>query len=187
MNTKKSLVECYNDIQNKQVERKYLSDKGTDHSYIHVYESLLNDYTYKPINFLEIGISYGSCLEMWTNYFDQNSVIFGLDIVDIQIFKDFGRIYYGDSKSEEVRDKFFKDEIFDVIIEDGEHTIPSQIKTFEVYYPKLKSGGIYIIEDIQNCESDAEAFRNLGYELEVIDLRRVKNRHDDVLFIFRKS
>lgn len=183
---KPTLKECYNSLWNLNVDERFLSDKGTSHSYIETYDTLLNSYQDKPINFLEIGIGHGSCLEMWTKYFHSDSKIHGFDIEDYQFFKNYGIIHYGDSKSKEVRDHFFKDIMFDLIVEDGDHSISAQIQTFKNYYTKVKKGGLYIIEDIQNLESDLEQFRYNGFDPdEVIDLRNIKDRSDDVIFVFK--
>jgi len=37
---------------------------------------------------------------------------------------------------------------FDVIIDDGGHTMNQQITSFNNLLPKVKSGGIYVIEDL---------------------------------------
>lgn len=37
---------------------------------------------------------------------------------------------------------------FDIIIDDGSHVSSDIIRTFALYFPKLKSGGTYIIEDL---------------------------------------
>jgi len=182
-----TLQEHFNLLWSRNHDWKVLSDKGTDHSYIEPYEQVLASYTNKPINFLEIGIGFGSCLEMWTRYFHKDSKIYGFDIEDFQIFKEYGIIQYGDSKSSEDRDRLFNNMEFDVIIEDGEHTIDAQLKTFHNYYPLVKQGGLYIIEDVQNLESDLESFHRLGYYPKVFDLRGIKNRADDVLFVFEKD
>lgn len=41
---------------------------------------------------------------------------------------------------------------FDIILDDGLHTIEAQIKTFKNFWPLLKKNGIYLIEDIGNPE-----------------------------------
>lgn len=186
MTTKKSLKTCFEELWSRGIPANRLSDKGTDHSYIDSYEALLDSYRHTPINFLEIGIGFGSCLEMWTNYFHPDSKIYGLDNEDFQIFKNFGIIQYADSKSQDARDQLFGDTKFEVIVEDGEHTIDAQLVTFKNYFPLVKEGGIYILEDVQNCYSDKSRFVEIGFEPEVIDLRSVKGRPDDVLFVFRK-
>ena len=186
MKLKKTLQECYNSLYTRGHHRELLSDKGTDHSYIASYETLLAPYTNRPVEFLEIGISYGSCLEMWYEYFYEGSNIYGLDCYDIQKFKDFGTILIGNSTSKEDRDKLFNQKTFDIIIEDGEHIIGTQIETYKNYFPLLKEGGIYVVEDVQNLESDYNAFVSMGASPEAIDLRNIKGRHDDAMLIFRK-
>ena len=52
-------------------------DKGTTHSYIPSYERLLTPYRDKKINFLEIGLAYGESLEMWYEFFNKESTIYG--------------------------------------------------------------------------------------------------------------
>jgi hypothetical protein len=39
---------------------------------------------------------------------------------------------------------------FDIIIDDGSHRVWHVLASFEVLFPLLKDGGIYVIEDIQS-------------------------------------
>ena len=39
----------------------------------------------------------------------------------------------------------------DIIIDDGSHLNEHVIKTFQILFPKLKNGGIYVIEDTQTA------------------------------------
>ena len=58
-------------------------DKGTAHSYIeNYYKYRFKDLRLKKLNFLEIGVSTGLSLEMWSEYFP-NSNIYGVDIEKI--------------------------------------------------------------------------------------------------------
>ena len=43
-----------------------------------------------------------------------------------------------------------------------------------------------IVEDIQNIENDKKQFEELGFPFEVIDLRKIKGRYDDVILLFKK-
>jgi hypothetical protein len=49
----------------------------------------------------------------------------------------------------------------------------------------MNPGGIYIIEDILNPEISLPFLRAIHPNCEVIDLRAVKGRFDDMLLIYR--
>ena len=55
----------------------------------------------------------------------------------------------------------------DIIIDDGSHIEEHQIFTFGVLFPKLKPGGVYIVEDISSSvkSSAAEFYINLQREV----------------------
>lgn len=135
----------------------YRTDKMGQHFYTTHYQTHLKKFKYKKINLLEIGVGGyedplmgGESLRMWKRYFPFGK-IFSIDIHD-------------KSALEENRIKIFKgsqvDKDFlnyvtqtigsvDVIIDDGSHINEHVIETFELLFPKLKDGGIYIIEDVQ--------------------------------------
>jgi hypothetical protein len=79
---------------------------------------------------------------------------------------------------------------FDIIVEDGPHTLESQIFALREYPKLLKKGGILVIEDIQKFEyCDVLLSLELDFEyesLEVVDLRENKNRYDDLLVVLKK-
>jgi hypothetical protein len=59
-----------------------------------------------------------------------------------------------------------------------------------LYGPKLNTGGIFILEDIQKEEwKDVikEEASKVGLSFEFVDLRHIKNRFDDMLFVLRKN
>jgi len=137
--------------------RIYGTDKIGGHSYTTHYMTHLNKFKYKRINLLEIGVggyenpySGGESLRMWKKFFPFGK-IFSLDIYDksslqenrIQIFK-----------GSQV-DKYFLEKVtaeigeINVIIDDGSHINKHVIETFKLLFPKLKDGGIYVIEDMQ--------------------------------------
>ena len=155
---------------------KYNTDKGTTHSYLEVYDKLFKDL--KNINLLEIGTQYGGSLEMWRDKFP-GSNIYGIDINPLRE-PDGVTIIKGDATKEEILEKV-KGVEFDVIIDDGSHKVEDQLKSLEIFYPKLNKGGLFIIEDIQDIDKDRDKFKG-----EIIDLRDVKGRYDDVLIIYKK-
>ena len=170
------------------------TDKNTSHSYLPVYERLFSDKKDTATHVLEIGIALGGSIKLWNDYFPEAKII-GVDIYppfqypqDISNKLLYPRIhlYSMDAYGE----KFPKlmDVQCDIIIDDGPHTLESQIQCLQLFLPKLKPQGILIIEDIQDYNHVAILQQNIpkGYTTEVHDLRNKKNRPDDILFIVHK-
>lgn len=59
-----------------------------------------------------------------------------------------------------VMDKEFGDEAIDLIIDDASHYYAHSRKSFEIAFPRLREGGLYIIEDWQWAHSPA--YQNAG-------------------------
>lgn len=184
---------CYLLDKYKSVDTSYGTDKNTSHSYGPVYDSLFIPYKDSATKILEIGFDSGASLQVYSEYFT-NATIYGIDIRDncMPKFKTNPRIemYFGDATASESIQKF--EGHFDCIVEDGSHTLEHQIQHFKDYQSKVKKGGIYIIEDVH--EQNLTSLRNAlemyateqGFTLEIMDLRYIKNRFDDILFVFRR-
>jgi hypothetical protein len=134
----------------------YGSDKWGQHWYAQHYERHFSSLRKKPIILLEIGIggynnphAGGASLRMWKNYFPKGR-IYGLDIYDKSPHNDDRiRTLVGDQSDE----KFLRQLISeigtpDIVIDDGSHINGDVIKCFEVLFPLLADGGIYVIEDL---------------------------------------
>lgn len=165
------------------------TDKDTIHSYIDgFYEKEFEKFKTKPVSFLEIGIARGDSLLLWDAYFTNSREILGLDNHDqrrIEVknhdkIKSFIVNAYNINTVNSLPN-------FDIIIDDGPHNEQSQCFSIEYYLPKLNPGGVFIIEDIQK-ESSIEVFRSLlsdkyKSKSKFIDLRPIKNRYDDMMFV----
>jgi cephalosporin hydroxylase len=154
----------------------YKTDKNTIHSYIKVYNLLFDNL--KNINLLEIGVQYGGSLKMWRDKFP-GSNIYGIDINPIKIKR--VNIIIGDATKKKTMKKL-NNINFDVIIDDGSHKLEDQLRSFELFYPKLKKGGFYIIEDIQDIDNQKKYFQGA----QILDMRKLKERYDNVLAIYQK-
>lgn len=159
-------------------------DKGTVHSYIPVYERLLEPYRHRFGNFMEIGLARGLSIAMWREYFPFPQVaVIGMDLslaFDPKPLEEKGvEFIVGDSRRTPVNRKL------DVIIDDGSHDSEDQISTFLHLQHDMIPGGLYIIEDVNGIETLREKFAALNPDMEVIDLRAVKGRFDDVLVVYR--
>jgi hypothetical protein len=153
---------------------KYASDKDRN-GYLQCYYTLFNHLKNDPINFLEIGIGTliegvsssmvgyaldgykpGGSLRAWRDFFINGRII-GIDVQPDTQFSDEPRIetYLCSSIEKDKVDALMEvldRPQFDVILDDGSHAWEHQLQTLKNFYPYLRPGGIYIIEDInQNC------------------------------------
>lgn len=168
------------------------TDKNTVHNYIKgFYENEFLKFQDKQINLLEVGICHGGSLFLWEKYF-KNANIYGLDITDSAILDRYRDIKNVKQIFENAYEQRVADQLpnFDIAIDDGPHTLESQIKFIEIYFPKLNPGGVLIIEDIQN-HGDFLTLNNFIPEefkknIEHVDLRADIGRYDDMMFVVRK-
>jgi hypothetical protein len=147
-----------------EIGLKYGTDKAYFHEFTKVYEDIFSEHRHKKIKFLEVGIWVGSSLIMWEEYFT-NAIIYGADKFTDEERIDISKKYldgkYKDIKFNDLKTKTFvvdqeiESELLtlpndlDIIIEDGGHTmIQQQISLNTLFMKKLKSGGIYILEDL---------------------------------------
>lgn len=128
------------------------TDKSSEfHDYMTVYAPLFATYKDKPINFLEIGIYKGDSVKLWEKYFTNASLHF-IDITDanIQYYSDRAHYHFLDQTNAIALNQFGNSfGAFDIIIDDGGHTMEQQITSFKTLFDHVKPGGLYIIEDIQ--------------------------------------
>lgn len=161
-----------------------ISDKGSTHSYISEYEKLFAPYREKEITLLEIGANQCHSLKMWREYFPYARIV-GNDIWEGSknyITDENVEVIIADATKLEFLDKIGS-MTFDVVIDDGSHVEADQLKTYGLLKDKMNKGSIYVVEDILNYDSTVPKFQTLGFE--VIDLRKVKNRFDDILLVKR--
>ena len=158
-------------------------DKGSFHSYLESYEKLFTKR--ENINFLEIGVMQGHSAMMWSKFF-KNSNIYGVDIANNLKFTPEGWnfILYDATKANFAEN--IPDCSFDYIIDDGSHILEDQILAFFFLFPKLKRNGIYVIEDVQNLDSDSKYFKRLHSSCEVLDLRDQRPLKDNVLIYYTR-
>lgn len=115
----------------------------------------------EPVSFLEIGLDTGNSLKGWKTFFPTGSVIYGIDIRIDNIVTDLTgfHVYEIDSTKEESANKFFTNEMFDAIVDDGGPAC--HVDTFRVYSKKLKHGGIYLIETFKKSSPIEAVFEDL--------------------------
>lgn len=146
-----------------ELGEKFLADKspynpkGHRHPYTAVYSLLLSKYKNQPVRFMEIGIAGGSSLLMWSLFFtNQGRRLFFFDR-DLNFIEN-GNNYKVPGAFCMEMDVTSEESIvsgltkiggdMDVILDDSTHGIPEQVKIIKKGLPFLKSGGMFIIEDI---------------------------------------
>lgn len=144
----------------------YGSDKGSfKHRYTELYQMLFFPYRKKKIDFLEMGLQIGGpehgksadrettdlpSIRMWLDYF-KKARIHGLDVSDFSWFKDdrFSFTRCDMDKRENIAAAAATMGDFDIIMDDASHASHHQQYGFLELFPRLKSGGMYIIEDLR--------------------------------------
>jgi hypothetical protein len=174
------------------------TDKNTDHSYLELYQSLLVSKKTSATNILEIGIYNGGSIKLWYDFFT-NATIYALDIMQLDNvwneLKDNNRIKLHtsiDAYNLENFNAIFSKEIkFDMVLDDGPHSLESMMQFIRLYSTLLKDDGILIIEDVQDWDWIELLKNEVPTELkpfvQVYDLRPIKNRYDDIVFTINKS
>ena len=158
-----------------EIMGRHKSDKGhvnirnSWHNYTTFYYSIFKDMRTHPLRIFELGLGTnnvsissnmgpegtpGASLRGWKEFF-ANSQIFGADIDrDILFEEDRINTFYCDQTDpDSIADMWNMPELrddFDIIVEDGLHTPDAAACFFENSIHKLKSGGYYIIEDINS-------------------------------------
>lgn len=156
------------------------------HNYNQVYDRILPPYRETATAVLELGVLNGCSLRAWRDYF-QNAEILGVDNdLNRLVREDRIRSFLCDTAD---RDKFIllakTLPALDIIIDDCSHLLDHQLFAIAALWPRLKKGGIYIVEDIVKREYlDLFAcFQNA----ELLDLRIAGGVADDMMAVMRKS
>ena len=141
----KSLANFYKEHKGK------VSDKWS--LYIDTYEEIFMPYRELPIALLEIGIQNGGSLEIWEKFFPKFEKIIGCDIdpkCALLVYENKNiHVVAGDANSEESKEKILQiSNCFEIVIDDGSHFSSDIVKSFFLYFPKIKEGGIFIAEDL---------------------------------------
>lgn len=127
---------------------QYNTDKYS-HGFIDVYETYFNNL--KDVkNVLEIGVYYGGSLSYLSDKFT-DAKIYGIDIESkTQYDTDKIKTYIVNQEDRDALNKFLEETgvEFDIIIDDGGHTMKQQQISFGVLFKRLKKGGLYILEDL---------------------------------------
>ena len=142
-----------------QLGRQHGTDKSSlHHDFLSMYERFLSPLRSQPVKMLEIGVSTGSSLRMWRDYFEHGSIV-GLDVNGASRVHQSERaiVEIGDQSSIADLTRIARDHgPFDIIVDDGSHMWDHQIITLQYMLPHVKRAGYYILEDLDTSYGQYE-------------------------------
>ncbi len=140
-----------------QLADKYKTDKGSygpgasaGHFYTEIYECFFHPLRYKARKICEIGVASGASLKMLRDYFPL-ATIYGIDIKDSSRLDSRRIRTFIADQAERRQLQGFIDKCgngYDLIIDDGGHSMEQQQVSLGYLFRYLKPGGYYIIEDV---------------------------------------
>lgn len=118
-------------------------------TYCDIYEPYLRSRRRRTFTLLEIGVEDGESLRMWRAYFP-NARICGLDIDPeaARLAPEFDVITASQDDVAALARLLDRYPDLEVVVDDGSHYNEHIIRTFEFLFPRLPSGAVYAIEDL---------------------------------------
>lgn len=169
------------------------TDKCHPKKYIeHFYQPLFVAFGDSKVDVLEIGVRHGASMKLWHESNNSGRIV-GLDNgsnlhLPRSEWIESERCEYVecDGYSAEVVNMYEDD--FDLIIDDGPHSLESQIWAIQNWYTRLSPGGFLVIEDIQGGLHWVDQLIDAVHEdfegcVRVIDLRKVSGQPDALLVV----
>lgn len=175
------------------------TDKNTGHSYLEIYEKLIGHKKDTAKQILEIGIFHGGSIKLWYDFFP-NATVHAIDVMPLEYVwpeirnKDRIKLYTSTDayNPQFIMNTLFSQNIrFDMIVDDGPHTLESQKECVFNYSHLLADNGVLIVEDLPFLHWADELRQctptHLKPYVEVYDRRPIKGRHDDILFVINRN
>ena len=153
-------------------------DKGWPQGYMYPYSLLLERYHTQPVTICELGVAGGKSMEMWDRYFTHpDTKIYGIDMdlsqYPLEMRKVLtNRVTLIDGDSLNLDKVGLNETTFDFVLDDGNHGVDTQTAFFKFFCPRLKPGGLLMIEDIHSKENLLELI-NLHPKNFYLDTRNV--------------
>ena len=174
------------------------TDKNTTHSYLPLYQHLLQSKKETAKNVLEVGVQRGGSIKLWRDFFP-NATVYGIDSmqereVSADLKNDSRVVVLSDTDAYNVDffNSFYRKNIkFDFLLDDGPHTLESIYQFIEWYTHLMAADGLFVIENVA-CWDWINILRNAVAEplkpfIKVYDLRANKNQYNDIVFTIDKS
>lgn len=176
---------CYN------TDKFHGTDKSIPHYYGDYYDALFEPLQDKAIALLEIGVQCGGSVRIFHDYLP-NAQIVGVDVADVWNYgkkTDYPRLdlHYFDAYNEDNM-RALPIQKYDIIIDDGPHTVESQIYFLNNFAKHLKKEGRLILEDVprENLQLILDSTTLDKSKLNVFRFDLITNHFDDIIIEYLK-
>ncbi|SSC24651.1 S-adenosyl-L-methionine-dependent methyltransferase, partial [Klenkia terrae] len=126
--------------------------------YFPIYTEHFSRFRGRPVRILEIGVYRGGSLDMWRWFFGPDAILVGADIDERarEVSAPDHLVEIGDQTDPEfLRSLAERHGPFDIVIDDGGHTMEQQIVTAETLFPLIADGGVLLTEDCHTSYWDS--------------------------------
>jgi hypothetical protein len=168
----RTLDKVYNEVFNIKVEydystlmglaEKYYTDKHFGHDFFNqVYQKEFEKIKNTALKVVELGVHEGQSINIWREFF-KNAKIIGIDCninaanIDNNERVDLVSITTGYNDDVELENFSSLHNDIDLFIDDGSHLMKDQQVTLGKLFKSIKSGGIYVLEDLHTSVSVKE-------------------------------
>jgi hypothetical protein len=156
--------------------------------YLDIYERHFAPYRNTPLKMLEIGVFMGGSLDLWREYFGPEARLFGIDLDPecAQRVSPPNQVRIG-SQADARFLRSVVDELGapDIILDDAAHVGRLQRTSFDVLFPLLREGGLYVIEDLHT--SYWRGVYEGGYRRRGTGIEFIKEMIDDMHAWYHRS
>ena len=114
------------------------------------YKTILRPLLHYPLNLLELGIHKGGSLQYWDDFLENpETKIVGLDLElpSINVSDRVIMIKADQNDTEKLNEIAKTHGPFDFIIDDASHFAKETQNCWDIFWPSVKQGGYYVIED----------------------------------------
>jgi hypothetical protein len=121
--------------------------------YLDAYERTFAPWRDRELTLVEVGVQNGGSLEIWSRYFPRARMLVGCDIDPrcsaLRYEDPRVAVVVGSANAPEVQDAIL-DRVgdIDIFIDDGSHHSADIVASFWNYFPFVRPGGLYVIEDL---------------------------------------
>lgn len=195
---------------------KHGTDKSSNHhNYCVTYDRYFQHFRNQNILLFELGVGGykysnrgGESLRMWCEYFINGRII-TIDIYDKTeiVIPNNAEVYKCSQDNGADMLRLLNERKPDIIIDDASHINPLTIKSFELLFSQVNSGGVYVVEDTETSYWSAVAtdgtdfkgggghdmtvmnyFKRKCDEINLIETSDIKTIHfyTGLIFIFKK-